>query len=251
MKLTPLVEHLDALLKITSVQDYPQAQNGLQLANDGEVTRVAVAVDACAAVIDEAIEIGATLLVVHHGLFWSGLQPLTGVFYKKIKKAITHNLAIYSVHLPLDLHPELGNGVLLAQALGLEKLRPAMRLQGELVGIAGETSSLSRALFLKKVAEAVQGSVHLAPGGPDVVQKVLVVTGAAGSEIASAVAEDVDTFVTGEGPHWSYTAAEELGMNLIYAGHYATETFGVKALGGHLATVFDLPWSFIDHPTGL
>ncbi len=251
MHLATLVNHLDTLLKTSSIKDYPQAQNGLQLANSGHVTRVAVAVDACAAVIEEAIAMRADFLIVHHGLFWSGLQPLTGAFHKKIKMALDHNLAIYSSHLPLDLHPELGNGILLAKALDLAEFRPALQCQGNLVGIAGECPPLSRDLFLEKVGCAVEGRVHLASGGPLTVRRVLVVTGSAGSQVAAAAAEGIDTFVTGEGPHWSYTSAEELGINLIYAGHYATETFGVKALGKNLSEHFQLPCSFIPHPTGL
>lgn len=251
MDLISLVSHLDTLLKTASVQDYPQAKNGLQLANNGTVTRVAVAVDACAPTIEKAIAAEADFLIVHHGLFWSGLQPVTGVFYKKIKMAMDHNLAIYSAHLPLDLHPEFGNNIILSQKLDLQNLRPAIRTQGELIGLAGETKPLSRDSFLEKVAHAVEGPVHLAPGGPTVICNVLVVTGAAGNQIANAAAEKIDTFVTGEGTHWSYTAAEELGINLIYAGHYATETFGVKALGKELSERFGLAHIFIPHPTGL
>ena len=251
MHLTTLVHHLDALLKTSSIKDYSQAQNGLQLANNGYVTRVAVAVDACAAVIEEAIAMRADFLIVHHGLFWGGLQPLTGAFHKKIKMALDHNLAIYSSHLPLDFHSELGNNILLARALDLAELRPALLCQGNLLGLAGECAPLARDLFLEKVARVVEGSVHLAPGGPSTIRRVLVVTGGAGSEVAAAAAEGIDTFVTGEGPHWSYTSAEELGINLIYGGHYATETFGVKALGKNLSELFQLPCSFIPHPTGL
>ena len=251
MKLTPLVDCLDDFLKITSITDYPQAYNGLQVTNDGNVDRLVVAVDACAATIEKAVAAKATLLIVHHGLFWGGQQMITGAFYKKLKMAMDHNLAIYSAHLPLDLHPEVGNNVLLAKALGLSQLKPAMKLKNECTGYMGDTESVSRNSFLEKVKEVVGGPVHLAPGGPDTIRKVLVVTGGAGGEVAAAAAEGIDTFVTGEGPHHSYTAAEEAGINLIYAGHYATETFGVKALGEKLSKKFELPCSFIDHPTGL
>src|SRR3990167_9848557 len=251
MKLTTLVDYLDDLLRISSIADSPHAHNGLQVANRGDVTRIAVAVDACGAVIEQAVTHNADLLIVHHGLFWGGQQPITGSFYQKLKMAFDNNLAIYSAHIPLDLHPQVGNGVLLAQALELTDLMPALKYQGELVGVAGKSKPLTRSRFLEKVSTAVGGPVHLAPGGPLTVEKVLVVTGGAGSEVAAAAAEGVDTFVTGEGPHWSYTAAEELGINLIYAGHYATETFGVKALGILLSGKFDIPHAFIDHPTGL
>jgi len=130
-------------------------------------------------------------------------------------------------------------------------LTPAFQAQGELIGMKGICKPIPRALFLELVGKAVGGKVHFAPGASQMVEKVLVVTGGAGKEIAAAAKEGVDTFVTGEGDHPSYTTAEELGINLIYAGHYATETFGVKALGALLEEEFDLPCSFIDHPTGL
>ena len=110
---------------------------------------------------------------------------------------------------------------------------------------------IPRDLLRERLAAAVGGPVHLAPGGPEIVRSVGVVTGGAGGEIFKAATEGVDTFITGEGPHWSYTAAEESGLNLFYAGHYATETFGVKALGAYLEKHFGLPWQFLDHPTGL
>jgi dinuclear metal center YbgI/SA1388 family protein len=251
MQLSTLVNYLDQLLWTSEVLDYPQAQNGLQLANEGEVKRVAVAVDACLPVIEEAIAVEADLLIVHHGLFWSGLQPITGAHYQKLKLAFQHGLAIYSSHLPLDRHPKVGNNVILAKKLGLQKLIPALKVQGELIGMKGICKPILRASFLELVSKAVGGKVHLAPGNAEMVEKVLVVTGGAGKEIRQAAKEGVDTFVTGEGDHWSYTTAEELGINLIYAGHYATETFGVKALGALLEEEFELPWSFIDHPTGL
>ena len=251
MQLSIIVNYLDQLLRTSEVHDYPQAHNGLQLANAGTVKRVVMAVDACLPVIEEAIAADADLLIVHHGLFWSGLQPITGAYYQKLKLALQHGLAIYSSHLPLDRHPKFGNNVLLAKELGLRELTPALKIQGELIGMKGICKPILRTPFLELVSKAVGGKVHLAPGNSEMVERVLVVTGGAGSEIVAAAKEGIDTFVTGEGLHWSYTMAEELGINLIYAGHYATETFGVKALGALLEEEFDLPYSFIDHPTGL
>jgi putative NIF3 family GTP cyclohydrolase 1 type 2 len=126
-----------------------------------------------------------------------------------------------------------------------------LELKGQAVGVIGMVKAVKREQFAKRISVAVGGKVHVAPGGPDVIKSVLVVTGGAGSEVARAAALGLDAFVTGEGPHWSYTTAEEEGINLFYAGHYATETFGVKALAAHLSKKFGLPWSFLDHPTGL
>jgi dinuclear metal center YbgI/SA1388 family protein len=249
--LQTLVSTLDTLLRTAEIADYPGAVNGLQIANSGRVSRIVAAVDACEAVIKEASREEGTLLIVHHGLFWNGSAPVTGPYYRKLKAAMEGDLALYSSHLPLDLHPKLGNNALLARSLGLTATKPVMELKGNEVGLIGNISPVSRERFAKKLTDAVGGAVHLAPGGPATIRKVLVVTGGAGSEVSRAADLGVDAFVTGEGPHWSYTAAEECGINLFYAGHYATETFGVKALASWLSVKTGLPWSFLDHPTGL
>lgn len=249
--LSSIVSTLDTLLNADSINDYPGAVNGLQIANSGTVSRIVAAVDACQEVIAAASHVKGTLLLVHHGLFWQGVQPVTGPFYTKIKAAMDGDLALYSSHLPLDLHPKVGNNALLAKALGLRNLKPALELKGQTLGVLGTLPSITRRDFAKVLSDAVGGGVHVAPGGPETIRKVLVVTGGAGSEVGRAANLGVDAFVTGEGPHWSYTAAEEAGVNLFYAGHYATETFGVKALAAQLSSKTGLPWSFLDHPTGL
>jgi dinuclear metal center YbgI/SA1388 family protein len=249
--LLPLVSHLDEFLRTAEINDYPGAVNGLQIANSGLVARIVAAVDACELVIKEAARMPGTLLLVHHGLYWQGVQPVTGALYRKLKTAIERDLALYSTHLPLDLHPQVGNNALLAKALDLSSPRPALELKGQAAGVIGKVKPVSRDQFAKRIAEVLGGSVHVAPGGPEVIKSVLVVSGGAGSEVARAAALGVDAFVTGEGPHWSYTTAEEEGVNLFYGGHYATETLGVKALAAHLSKKSGLPWSFLDHPTGL
>lgn len=248
--LSSLVEAMQNELQVATIVDYPPAHNGLQLTNrSGEVRKVVAAVDACLPVIQRACELGANLLLVHHGMFWNGVQMFTGSMFEKIKLAMDHDLAIYSVHLPLDYHATLGNNVLLGRACGLEN---AVTFgDGKFLGHKFAVD-LDRTKFVESVCQAVDGSrVHLCPGGPQRIRNVAVLTGAAGSEIEKISRYGIDTLLTGEGPHWSYTLAEELGVNLIYAGHYATETFGVKALAAWLQAGFDLPWEFIDHPSGL
>ncbi len=251
MTLSSLVSTLDSLLKITEINDYPGAVNGLQIENSGKITRLVAAVDACGEVIREAARVPGTLLLVHHGIFWNGTAPVVGSTYRKLKAALEGDLALYSSHLPLDFHPELGNNILLAKSLGLTGVKPALIVKGQAAGVLGKIKSTSREEFAERIAAAVGGSVHFSPGGPEKIRTVLIVTGGAGSEVLSAAKLGVDAFVTGEGPHWSYTAAEEEGINLFYAGHYATETFGVKALALYLSRKTGLPWSFLDHPTGL
>ena len=248
--LSDLTTYLAGYLSLQTVADYPQAYNGLQLENCGQVQRIAAAVDACEAVLRAAAARGADFLLVHHGLYW-GSVPLVGGMYRKVRCAFEHDIAVYSAHLPLDVHPEVGNNVLLARALGIGELEPFLALKGQAAGLAGVWEQGGRAELVERLEGVLGGRVHVCAGGPERVRRVGVVTGGAGSEVARAAAEGVDTFITGEGPHWSYTLAEELGVNLLYGGHYATETFGVKALAAHLSQHFGLPWEFIEHPTGL
>lgn len=247
--LTEIIAHADRLLNTALVADYPGAHNGLQLQNTGEIVRVTAAVDACEAIIERASATRNSLLIVHHGLFWTS-QRHVGAAYRKLRAAITSDLAIYSSHLPLDLHPELGNNIQLARALELPAGEPAFPFKGQPIGLK-IAAEVPRAELGARLQRVLGGPVHLAPGGPETARVIGIVTGGAGTEIAEAAKLGVDTFITGEGPHWSYTLAEELGVNLFYGGHYATETFGVKALAAHLSAQFGLPWEFLDHPTGL
>jgi dinuclear metal center YbgI/SA1388 family protein len=247
--LSDIIAHTDRLLSTALIADYPGAHNGLQLQNSGAVTKIGAAVDACEPIIAEAVKRGITLLIVHHGLFWT-LQRHVGAAYRKLRDAIQGDMAVYSSHIPLDLHAELGNNVLLARALGLEGGEPAFPFKGHPIGLK-ITASVSRAELAERLARVLGTAAHLCPGGPAETRCIGIVTGGAGTEIAEAAKAGVDTFITGEGPHWSYTLAEELGLNLFYGGHYATETFGVKALAAHLSERFGVPWEFLDHPTGL
>ena len=248
--LAALIAHLDKYLRTAEVADYSGAWNGLQIENSGAVAKIGAAVDACEWVIERAVEQGITLLLVHHGLFWGGVQPLTGAVRRKVKAALDGDLAIYSSHLPLDLHPVVGNNALLARALGFKKCAPFFVSKGQPIGLQTR-AALSLEDLARRLEKVLGSAPHIAPGGPGKTARIGLVTGGAGGEVAQAAAEGVDTFITGEGPHHSYTLAEELGVNLFYCGHYATETFGVKALAEHIAKKFRVPWEFIDHPTGL
>src|SRR5437016_2683792 len=250
MELTALVSYLDGYLRVAEVPDAPHAVNGLQVANAGTVSRMAAAVDLCEATVRLAAEQGADLLLVHHGLFWGGLQPLTGRAQRRVAGLITRDIALYSAHLPLDLHPEVGNNAVLARQLGVS-------LRGEFgeeydvrIGRWGEVD-VSRQALERRLATLMGSAPRLMAFGPERVSRVGVVAGPAGSMVAQAAAAGLDTFVTGEGPHHTFFDAEELKLNVFYAGHYATETVGVKALAEHLHVRFHLPWTLLDHPTGL
>jgi dinuclear metal center YbgI/SA1388 family protein len=187
---------------------------------------------------------------VHHGLFWGPSHPWTGKKHELLRLLIENNLAVYSSHLPLDAHPKLGNNAQLCAALGFKKLRPFFESHGQTIGFKTQ-AKISRAELAMRLARATGAKPRVIPGGPAICRRIGVVTGGAGDGLKTAADEGVDTFVTGEGPHWTYALAEELGINVLYGGHYATETFGVKALASHLSGKFKLPWTFIDHPTGL
>ena len=248
--LSALVQYSDRLLRTSEVTDYDGAVNGLQVENSGGITRIAAAVDASLATVRKAIEARANLLVVHHGLFWSKRHPWTGKNFELLRLLIENDVAIYSSHLPLDMHPQLGNNAQLCAALGLRKLKPFFHTKNQFLGLQ-TVASIPREALVRRVMKAVGGEVKLLPGGPMTCRRIGVVTGGAGAEVKLAAAEGVDTFITGEGPHWTYALAEELGVNVLYAGNYATETFGVKALAAQLSKTFRVPWVFVDHPTGL
>lgn len=249
-ELTEMVAFLDRELNLASIPDFPGAMNGLQLANDGPVTRIIAAVDASLAVIEAASIGGPGLLIVHHGMFWQGTQTITNSFYRKLKTAMDAGLAVYSSHLPLDVHPEWGNNILLAKAIGLFDPEPFFEKNGVLLGVRG-TWTGTRSDLADTLRQALGGAVHVCHGGSEILSSVGIITGGAGSEVAKVASMGLDAFITGEGPHWSYPLAEDLGINVFYGGHYATETFGVKALAQAMAEKFQILWSFLDHPSGL
>lgn len=248
--LKTIAAHCDQILRTREIGDYDGAMNGLQMENSGAITKIAATVDASLSTIKLAIAAKADLLIVHHGLFWSPRQPWTGKNYEILKCCFENNLAIYSSHLPLDLHPTLGNNAQLCAALGLKNRKPFFETHGQKIGFLSR-QKISRTDLVKKLERAIGAKPKLIPGGHNLCKNIGVVTGGAGAELKLAARDGVDTFITGEGPHWTFALAEELGLNVFYGGHYATETFGVKALAAHLSKKFKLPWEFLDYPTGL
>jgi dinuclear metal center YbgI/SA1388 family protein len=250
MNLFDLVAHLDTLLKTAELPDYGGAQNGLQVENSGAIDRVAVAVDASEETIRKAVDAGCNLLIAHHGLYWDGVPVATGRRYRRLRLLIENDVAVYSSHLPLDVHPQLGNNVLLAEALGIEPVGQFGLYSGMPIGVWGNLL-IRREALAARLDDLLGVRVKLIAGGPEMISRVGVMTGGAGGRIYDAVAARLDAFVTGEGAHHTYFDAMEDGINVYYAGHYATETFGVRALGQHLEERFGLPFEFIDCPTGL
>jgi dinuclear metal center YbgI/SA1388 family protein len=248
--LAEIVEHLDGFLSLRSIPDDPRAMNGLQVENSGTVSRIIAAVDVCQATIALATKRRGDFLLVHHGLFWGGTQPIAGIHGARVRALISAGIALYSAHIPLDCHPDVGNNHVLARRLGLVNLKPFGEFEGIKIGVAGDVT-LERDELTDLISSKLGAAPRFIGTGARKVQRVGVVTGAGTSALQEAASAGVDTLLTGEGPHHSYLLAEELGINLILAGHYATETVGVQALAAHLGERFGLPWEFVDHPTGL
>jgi dinuclear metal center YbgI/SA1388 family protein len=257
VSLTEITAYLDGYLRTAEIPDDTNALNGLQVENAGQVARIVAAVDASQQTIDQAVEgVGPTLVLVHHGLFWDGNRPMTDRRYRRVAGLIRNDAALYASHLPLDLHPEVGNNAVLARQLGLTGVEPFGSYKGVPIGVAGNApapcqSREALAGALVRLLGTHPSAVHVIPGGPERIARVGIITGAGGSMTAQAVSAGCDTFITGEGAAHTYFDATEWGINLIYGGHYATETLGVQALGEHIAGRYGLPWEFHDHPTGL
>ncbi len=254
--LPSIVAYLDTLLRTREVEDYGNALNGLQLEGRGEVRRIAAAVDFSSETVARAIAGSAELLLVHHGMFWGGLQPIRGVAYDRLSSLIEAGVAVYSSHLPLDLHPELGNNVLLASELGLTPSAGFARHGAIEIGVSGETELSTETLverarrFAAPLGHTVVATTH--PAGR-MTRRWGICTGAGASSatIAEALERGIDTLIVGEGPHHTAVEARDRGIVIVYAGHYATETLGVRALAAHVAERFATEWTFIDAPTGL
>ena len=249
--LREVVEFLDDYLDVRRVPDYPGAWNGLQVDCRSPIETVCVATDACQATIEETAREGSQLLFVHHGLFWGEPLPVTGRSYRRLKALLDADMALYSAHLPLDIHPEVGNNVRFARELGLVT-EGTFGEWSDLEGLGvWAATDLPLGEFVAKVETACGAAPKVIRGGPGHVRRVGVATGAAGSLIEQAHEKGLDTFVTGEGNHHTYHEATEIGLNVVYAGHYATETAGVRAVGDLLAERYGMECRFLDHPTGM
>ena len=254
--LASIAEHLDSLLRVAQIPDYPNALNGIQVDTKRPIARIAAAVDLSRLVIERAVGLQATLLLVHHGMFWGGVQPVRGVLHDRLSLLLEHGIGVYSAHLPLDAHPDLGNNTLLARELGLTVTGTFATFHGTAIGVRGEgsTDTLTLLGHVERFARKYGGVARATPiatGQKTRRWAICTGSGASAETLAEAAATGVDTLIVGEGPHWTAVDAMDVGLTIIYAGHYASETLGVCALADHAARHFSLPWSFIDVPTGL
>ncbi len=250
--LKEIVEYLNRELKI---HEFPDASlNGLQVEGSGEVSKVALSVDSGLSVIQKSASAGADLLIVHHGLFWEKSQALIGPLGESVRSLFAHELSLYAVHLPLDAHAEWGNNFVLGKYLGLESLRPAIPYKSVNIGCVGENPanvsvSEMRARLLK--LPGVNPNFLTLEFGPATPKRVCVVTGSGADALMHAASDGFDTLITGEPRQFAYHYARENSLNVIFAGHYATETVGVRELGLALAMQFGVSTEFINEPTGI
>jgi len=250
MKLEQLVLKLDNFLKTDEIED--KSQNGLQVEGKPEVKKISFAVDACMQSFQKAVESGSDMLIVHHGLFWSKPLMITGNSYKRIKLLIDNGLSLYASHLTLDLHPEIGNNIQIVKALELTPVKTFGNYHGIEIGFIGaydETISFEE--FVNKAKNVFGVNSSLYRFGSDSVKKVAVISGGGVQLISQTENTDIDTFLTGEPQHEIFHYTREIGKNLICAGHYATETFGIKALEQYVNTNYNIHTHFINLPTGL
>jgi len=250
MDLAKLVEYLDDYLCVSAIEDYPDAFNGLQVEGRSEVARVMTAVDASVASVEAAGAWGADVLIVHHGLFWGRAAPVTGRLKRRMAPLIKNDISLYSAHLPLDAHPEAGNNALLARMLGLKPSGTFGEFHGTAIGVYAECDS-PLAELSEKLGTGLGAEVRTFEFASGPVKRVGIVSGGGASALAEAARLGLDTLITGEAAHHDWFEASENRINLVLAGHYATETLGVRALGAHLKDRFGIEELFFDHPTGM
>jgi dinuclear metal center YbgI/SA1388 family protein len=250
MKRNELITYLNDYLRIKEIED--TSQNGLQVEGPEEMTKVALAVDSCQAAFEQAVAAGAQLLIVHHGLFWDKPLRLVGPLFRRAKTLIEGGCGLYAAHLPLDFHPEVGNNAELVRLLELRDIRAFGEHHGQ-VGLGGVLDPpIPLDVLVERLAQATgQSPVRVLAHGPAQASQVGCISGGAAPLMDQVANAGFDTFVTGETRHGYFHNAAEHGLNVIYGGHYATETLGLKALARHLGEKFGLETTFLDIPTGM
>ncbi len=242
-----LETYLKELLQPHLIKDF--CPNGIQVQGAEEVSHIVTGVTATEALIDQAIARGADTLLVHHGYFWKNETPtITGMKYQRIKKLIEHNINLFAYHLPLDIHPELGNNAQLAKLLGIKVTGPLELGNAYSVGVQGELPfAIDGESFNHLITQKLgRESLHIAAGSNKSIKTVAWCTGGGQGYIEQAAEQGIDAFISGEGSEQTTHVAREMDIHFFAAGHHATERYGAKALGEHLNAQFGLNVEFID-----
>ena len=247
MKSHELVSFLDHYLSIESIED--DSNNGLQVEVEGEINTVGFAVDACMDVFRKALSEKCDLIVVHHGMIWGGIRYIRGNTFERVHFLIRNTIGLYAVHLPLDIHKEVGNNVQMAHLIGFESTGEFCTYKNNKIGLICEGNApLSH--IVERI-DAAFNSHRLWKFGNDTCRKIGIITGSGTYCLEAAIEEGCDTFISGEPKHMAYHQARENKLNVLFAGHYQTETLGVKALMQKINTMFPVTTVFLDSPTGL
>lgn len=241
--LKEITAYCDERTRRAQIRDFPGACNGLQFETHKEIRRLGAAVDAGLVPFETAIEKGIDFLIVHHGLYWSPIHPVTGTNFDKVSTLVQGGLAVYSSHLPLDCHPEIGNNALLARMLGLEPCGTFLPYEGEDIGLLAD--GIPRDELSKRLDESFEGKVQSIEFGTENPERIALLTGSGASAVSELKQHGADTLITGELRQNHFNQAQEEGLNLYLCGHYATEVFGVCALAEELSQKFGLPWDFV------
>ena len=249
MKLKKITDYLNNYLDIGAFRD--NSANGLQVTSSGNVDKIGLAVDACLEAIQKAGDAKCNLLIVHHGLFWGKQELIIGNHFQRMRSLIMADMALYAVHLPLDGHAEVGHNIQIAKKIGLSGIEPFAEYYGKPIGMKGK---IRKPKSCSEVVEDLEKAVGPCKGllkfGPEQVYSIGIVSGSATDPalFEELKIQAVDLFVTGEPKHGAYYLAQEYGLNVLYCGHYLTETFGIKALGEHLKKQLNISTEFIDVP---
>ncbi len=251
--LKEISNYLSALLNYTAYAD--NAVNGLQVESCESINKIGVAVDFAESVLEQAISKKVDLLITHHGLLWGSTPPLTGSTGRKVSQLFKNNINLLGIHIPLDAHEKYGNNFILARdILQLENTESAIQHHGINIACIGENKKSKSLNDFVEILKEVPGALAQPLAfnfGPKIPNKVCVVTGSACDTLYQYKEAGFDTFITGESRQFAYHFCKEEKLNAVFAGHYATETFGVRALGAHLSEKYNIPWEFLDDPTGI
>ncbi|MDR1255329.1 MAG: Nif3-like dinuclear metal center hexameric protein [Puniceicoccales bacterium] len=245
VSLFEIINFCDNFLKVTKIKDYEQAHNGLQCENNGTVTKIGAAVDANLLTMERAVEEKVDLLLAHHGMLWGKSIPIVGTIYKKYKILMENNLAVYGVHLPLDMHGEIGNNVSIVRALELQQIGQMLVDRAYDFEIPVASAEYDRSTLEAKLF-ALFPDVKCMGFGTKNPKMIAICSGGGGSQVADMIQLGADTVITGEGPRHLFDMAYESKINLYICGHYATETFGIKNLMKLVANKFSLQSTFIE-----
>ncbi|MGB4009026.1 MAG: Nif3-like dinuclear metal center hexameric protein [Bacillota bacterium] len=248
MKLSEIVEYLDCYLMVPHSPD--SSLNGLQVETDRDIIKVAMAVDATLETFEQAKKHQAELVIAHHGLFWDKV-PIRGPLYRRVRYLIENRIGLYAAHLPLDMHEEVGNNAELARILGIKNARPFLRYKGSLIGLIGDIEAVNIHEVARLLENQIGSGIQVFPFSRRKITSVAICSGGGGGDLDQAIEAGADLYLTGEASHEAVALARDAETSVIFAGHYATETLGPKALGRHIEAKLGLPTVFVQAPTGL